>query len=134
MWESGLNIDALLTALIGFEPDAFHHRATFSPWIPAKWKFIRSGKLRIGETYCSLFSERKGKKERHTIESLSGHPLEVQLNLRSQHSDTVHSSTKHSTTMNGKSAEISWRKNRFGIYQSTIFLSLEPGEKHVIEF
>jgi hypothetical protein len=121
IWESGLNADALFYTLTGFEPNAYEKKVTLAPYLPKTWKHFHVSRMRVGNAYLSLSAERVRLGVRYTIEGVSGGMLDIALQLRSV--------KPVSAKVGGKKRELDWTKNRFGIYQAEISLTLEPLEK-----
>jgi len=125
MWESGINTNALLYALTGFEPTAYEKRAKFTPHLPEEWKFFTMKNFRVGDTHLSYRGERRGTGVSYTIAHNSGNSLMIKIHLTKQ----VLSEPK----LNGKRIETSWKKNRFGVLTSDIEFPLSQGETILIQ-
>ena len=62
-WEGGLNTEALLEYLTGFQPDAGNGRVVFAPHLPENMKEFNAQRLWIGPARVSLSMKRLGSKE-----------------------------------------------------------------------
>jgi len=116
MWESGINADAVLFALTGFDPLAYEHKARFAPHLPKGWTNFNASGFRVGDSRISIHQSRAREKTIVQIQHDSGGALDVELLL---------TSAKLQKDRDGAT----WTKNRFGIYEALIHRRLEPGER-----
>jgi len=121
MWESGINADAVLYALTGFDPFAYEHRVSFAPHLPEGWREFNATGFCVGESKISLHQSRTKSGTRVGILHESGPTLDTELILTSK-------------ALPKSNQEMSWKKNRFGVYESIIHRRLEPGERFDVKY
>ena len=93
MWESGINADAVLYALTGFDPFTFEHRVSFAPYLPKDWQHFNARNFRVGMSTISLLQRREEGAHIITIRQESGEPLDVEVIVSGvQTQRTVHAS------------------------------------------
>ncbi len=126
MWESGLNTDALLQTLFGFEPDAYSNSTKFAPYLPASWKEAHANGLRVGQTKVSITIERAIKSRQVIIGAMEGVAISSTIQLLSR------SATK--AKLDGTPIDLAWTKNAFGMHRATVTVTLEPGVQHLIDY
>jgi hypothetical protein len=81
MWESGINADAVLYALTGFDPFAYERKVTFSPWLPIGWSYFHATNFRVAESRISLLQQRDHAEHVIIVRQESGEGLTVEVKL-----------------------------------------------------
>lgn len=120
MWESGLNADAVLYTLTGFEPNAYNKHLSLAPYLPQSWTHFSYANFRVGPARVSL-DHRVEKQEHHVAISLEGsEPLALALRLTSRDLATP-------IRIDDSWSDASWHRSAFGILHADLALTLEPG-------
>ncbi len=78
-WEGGINAQAVLYYLTGFEPDAPDKSVRLCPHIPPGSKQMKASNLRVGRSQLSLECENTGQTMEYDIRVKGEHGLEVKL-------------------------------------------------------
>ena len=126
MWESGINADAIVFALTGFEPNAYERRVSFTPYLPAGWNTFASERFRVGDSRLSLLEDRSRGRHQITVRHDSGEPLNVEVVLTAD--------APQSVRVDMKATDVNWQANRFGIFRATLERPLNPNEHIVIQY
>jgi hypothetical protein len=95
-WEGGINLDALVLYLTGFEPEmiAGHHH--LAPHLPNAWPRMRWTGLRAGADRFDLLVEERGGERRVTVTPTTGGTLTLYVHV------PLPAATVRSVTVNGE--------------------------------
>ena len=78
-WEGGINAEAVLYYLSGFEPDAPHMRAKLCPRLPFGWKSLAVNDMRIGDNRLSVSVTREPAQTQYRLTNDGSSRVSVEL-------------------------------------------------------
>jgi hypothetical protein len=134
IWESGINSEALMFAMTGFEPSAATNQVTFAPYLPNHWPRttgFETSNLLVGDRRMSLGQSREPSSDGLSYTVVVRHESEGALRV------TLRLRTEKPTTIVGPErswpAE-TWAKNQFGVYIASLTFETHAGEEVVITY
>ncbi len=131
-WEAGINLDAVLFYLTGFEPDAFNKKFTLTPRVPTgvyspiKWDSMKFKYLPMGQGNFDLDVSDSGKSRTYTVTSNSKDSVTVTLNA------LIPFAKIGKVTVNGSEVKATMSEP-FGQAMATTTAALPAGGKLVVE-
>ena len=126
IWEGGVNIDALLFYLLGFEPHAAEDRAAFKPHLPSGWQQMAFRNVRLGASLLDLEVERGRRQLRYRLSSQGPQSLAISFSVLAREGT--------SAWLNGRAVSPALVKpTRYGEERWTFDLELGADETQVLE-
>jgi hypothetical protein len=95
-WEGGINLDALVVYLTGFEPELIAGHVHLAPRLPNGWPRMRWTGLRVGVDRLDLLVEQQGKVRRVTVSTTADAPLTLYVHV------PLPAATVRGVTVNGE--------------------------------